>query len=130
MSIDKKWNILFIKDEMSMFDLTTKMFDILFKKVDISSSKEESLELFNSNQYDIVIGDLSVKPEGVAFLKQLKDIETEQTIFALVSPKDTDKLFSISDLGINAFELIPTQFDQALEAIAEFNPYERNFGNN
>ena len=124
MAIDKKYNILFIKDEKSMFDLTTKMFDLLFNRVDMSLSREKSLELFNNNQYDVVIGDISVKPEEVAFLKQIKDIKPEQTIFALVSPEDTDKLYSIADLGINAFELTPTQFDQALEAISEFNPYE------
>ena len=124
MAIDKKWNILFIKDETSMFDLSTKMLDLLFNRVDISSSQEESLELFNNNQYDIVIRDLSVKPEGVAFLKQIKDIKPEQSIFALVSPRDTDKLYSIADMNINAFELTPTQLDQALEAIYEFNPYE------
>ncbi|MEN8303062.1 MAG: hypothetical protein ABFQ64_03190 [Campylobacterota bacterium] len=124
MATDKKWNILFIKDDMSMFDLTTSMLELLFERVDISSSREESLEFFNTNQYDIVIGDLSVAPEGVAFLKQIKDIKPEQAIFALVSPKDTDKLYSIADLGINAFELTPAQFEQALESIAQFNPYE------
>ena len=125
MAIDKKWNILFIQDDNSTFDLNTKMFDSLFNRVDIVSQKEEALKLFDKNQYDIVIGDLSVVPEGVAFLKQIKDIKTQQSIFALVSPKDTDKLYSIADLGINAFELDASQFEQALETIAEFDPYEQ-----
>lgn len=124
MKIDKKWDVLLIEDDRSMFDLGTQTLNILFNKVDLVSSKEEALKLFDVNQYDIVIGDLSVKPESVALLKQIKDKKTEQTIFALVSPKDTDKLFGIADLGINAFELTPAQFEQALETIAEFNPYE------
>ena len=124
MNTGKKWNILFIKDDKSMFDSDTNMFHTLFNKVDKVVGRAVALKLFNSNDYDIVIGDISVKPEEVAFMKQLIDLKPEQTIFTLVSPKDTDKLYGIADLGIHAFELEPTQFDQALETIAQFNPYE------
>ena len=124
MTIGQKWNILFIKDEKSSFDSETKAFDQLFNRVDKVTGREEALNLFETNQYDIVLSDLSVEPEEVAFLKQLKDKKAKQTIFALVSPKDTDKLYGIADLGINAFELTPEYFDQALEQIAVFDPYE------
>lgn len=124
MAIDQKWNMLFIKDERSMFDSETKAFDQLFSRVDKVTGREEALKLFDANPYDIVLSDLSVEPEEVAFLKQLKDKKDKQTIFALVSPKDTDKLYGIADLGINAFELTPEYFDQALEQIAIFDPYE------
>lgn len=123
MQKDQKWNMLFIEDERSMFDASTKVLDQLFMKVDKVSGREEALKLYEHNQYDIVLSDLSAAPEEVAFLKQIKDIKPEQTIFALVSPKDTDKLYSIADLGINAFELTPDYFDQALEQIALFDPY-------
>lgn len=123
MQKDQKWNMLFIEDERSMFDASTKVLDQLFMKVDKVCSREEALKLYEHNQYDIVLSDLSAAPEEVAFLKQIKDIKPEQTIFALVSPKDTDKLYSIADLGINAFELTPDYFDQALEQIALFDPY-------
>ena len=125
MAIDQKWNMLFIKDESSMFDSETKAFDQLFSRVDKVIGREEALKLFDANPYDIVLSDLSVKPEEVAFLKQLKDKKNKQTIFALVSPKDTDKLYGIADLGINAFELTPEYFDKALEQIAIFDPYEK-----
>lgn len=122
MSRDQKWNMLFIKDDRSMFDADTKAFDQLFMRVDKVAGREEALNLFEANQYDIVLSDLSVEPEEAAFLKQMKDIKPEQTIFALISPKDTDKLYGIADLGINAFELTPEYFDQALEQIAIFDP--------
>lgn len=123
MNTDKKWNLLFIQDDRSMFDVDSKVFGQMFNKVDKVVGKEEALTLFDTNQYDIVLGDLSVEPEGVGLLKQIIDIKPKQCIFALVSPKDTDKLFGIADLGINAFELTPEQFDQALEQIAVFDPY-------
>jgi DNA-binding NtrC family response regulator len=124
MTTDQKCNMLFIKDDRSMFDSDTKAFDQFFSNVDKVTGREEALKLFDANQYDIILSDLSVEPEEVAFLKQIKDKESKQTIFALVSPKDTDKLYGIADLGINAFELTPDYFDQALEQIAMFDPYK------
>lgn len=122
MNRDKKRNLLFIQDERSEFDAETKMLNTLFNRVDKVLGKEEALRLFNANDYDIVLSDLSVEPEGAGLLKQMKDLKSEQIIFALVSPKDTDKLYGIADLGVNAFELTPEYFDQALEQIAIFDP--------
>ena len=64
MNTDKKWNLLFIQDDRSIFDSDTKMFNELFKRVDKALGKEEALTLFDNNQYDIVLGDLSVEPRG------------------------------------------------------------------
>ncbi len=125
MNRDKKRNLLFIQDERSKFNAETKMFNTLFNRVDKVLGKEEALRLFNANDYDIVLSDLSVEPEGAGLLKQMKDLKSEQIIFALVSPKDTDKLYGIADLGVNAFELTPEYFDQALEQIALFDPAQQ-----
>ena len=124
MNTEKKWNILFIKEDKSLFDSETKMFTQLFNKVDKTIGTEKVFSLLNSSEYDMIIADISVDPEGVVLLKQIKDKMPKQTIFALVSPKDTDKLYKIANFDINAFELIPEQFDQALEVIANFDPYE------
>jgi len=121
----KRWKILFIKDDQSMFDTSSKLFAELFDTVDFVQGREEALRSFDANSYDIVIGDLSVDPKELGLLKQLQDKKNEQCIFAFVAPKDTDKLYGIADLGINAFELTPDQLEQALETIAQFNPYEK-----
>jgi len=118
-----KWNILLIKDVESMFNYNIQVLEKLFNSIDIVLGREEALEYFNKFTYDIVISDLSVKPEEVAFLKQIQDIKPKQSLFAMVSPKDTDKLYGIADMGINAFELMPEQLDQALEQISLFDPY-------
>ncbi len=124
MSNTKQWNILFIAEENSMFDSTTQMFDKAFNNVDKALDSQEALTYIDNNQYDIVISDISVEAmEGIIFLKEIKEKKPEQSIFALVSEKDTDKLYLIADLGINAFELSPEDFDLALEEIGKFDPY-------
>jgi len=124
MSTNKQWSILFIKDPVSTFDTKNAKFKELFKAVDFAEGREETLKTFDANSYDIVIADLSVDPKELGLLKQLQDKKSEQCIFAFVSPKDTDKLYSIADLGINAFELTADQLGQALETISEFDPFE------
>lgn len=121
--MEKKWTILFIKDHRSDFDLQTPALSSLFSDIDFVEGKEETIKYFNAITYDIVIGDLSVEPEQAGLLKQLRDLKPKQAIFAMVSPKDADKLFGIADMNINAFELTPEHFDLALEQIAKFDPY-------
>lgn len=122
MTTINKYNVLFIQDNNSLLNLKSELFNQLFNKVDFTLEKEEALELFHTNKYDIIIGDITVEPKGVGLLKQIRDQKTEQIIFALVSPKDSEKLYKIADLNIHAFELIPEYFDLALEEISKFDP--------
>lgn len=118
----KQWNILYIRDERSEFNAFTPMFAMLFNKVERAGSKEKAMELFEKNRYDVIIADLSIEPERAGMLKEMEDKRPGQAIFAMVSPQDSEKLFGIADMGINAFELTPDQFDQALDTIANYNP--------
>ena len=55
MNTGKKWNVLFIKDDKSMFDSDTEMFNTLFNKVDKVLGRAGALKLFKSNDYDMII---------------------------------------------------------------------------
>ena len=120
----KKWDLLFIEEENSSFDANTQKFAQVFQKVDKATTAEEVLELLERNHYDMVVNDISVEVvEGILLHKKIKAQKPDLCQFAFVLPKDSDKLFAIADLGVNAFELTPEQFDLALEEIAKFNPY-------
>ena len=96
--MNKKWNILFIKDNKSMLDSDSKMFSELFDKVDKALDTNKALKLIYANQYDIVIHDISVDPiEGTTFIKQIKQMKPEQVIVALVSADDEEKIGGLID---------------------------------
>lgn len=123
----KKWNILFIEEKNSKLDSSTKTFATAFNKVDMALGSDEALKYLETNSYDMVIRDISVEVlEGMLFLKRLRDAKPDQCLFALVAPADEDKLYKIAELNINAFLLNPEEFDQALEAMGEFDPYAVN----
>lgn len=123
MSSNEKWDILFIAENESMFDSNTPMFDQLFNKVDKVLDADEAVALADNNNYDVIISDISVEfVDGIRLLKLINSRKAGQAIYALVTEKDSDKLFGIAEQGIHVFELEPTQFDLALETIAGMNP--------
>lgn len=122
MNQDKKWDILFIGDTKSAFNLNSHMFTTLFKKVDKAYERQEVLKLLENHHYDIIIHDMSVDYiKSFERSKQLKEMNPAQEIVALVSLSDEDKLSESIDLGIHSFLLDATQFEQALEAIAQID---------
>lgn len=124
--MNKKLNVLFIKDDKSMLDSDSKMFTELFNKVDKAVDDHKALKLIFDNEYDIIINDISVNPiDGITFSKQIKQNKPKQNIVTLVSLKDEDKLGGMIEAGIHAFVLSPEQFDQALEAIANMDTIEK-----
>lgn len=123
MSIVKKHNILFIKEENSGFDSETQVFDELFGQVDKVLGEQKALKLIYKNRYDIIVSDLSVNPlDGITFMKQVKELKPEQEIVTLMLTEDENKLGDLIEGGIHAFILTPEQFTQALETIAQMSP--------
>jgi len=123
MSSDKKMDLLFIKDDKSMFDLGTEMFKVLFDKVEIVGDTNKALKFISKNPYHIVINDVTVHPiDGITFVKQIKQLKPELIVAALVAPKDEDKIGGLIEMGVHSFVLNPEQLDQALEVIAQMKP--------
>lgn len=120
MATAKKYNLLFIKDTKSDFDANSQMFAKLFNTVDKVLDNADGLKLFEKNQYDIIIKDISIDfLEGSAFVKQLKEMKPKQEVIALTALEDEGKLSEMIDLGIHFFLLTPADFDQALETITQ-----------
>ena len=123
MSDNKKMDLVFIKDDTSLFDLDTEMFKVLFDKVEIVNDTNKALKFISKNPYHIVINDVSVHPiDGITFVKQIKQLKPELIVAALVAPEDEDKIGGLIETGVHSFVLIPEQLDQALEIIAQMKP--------
>ena len=123
MSNDKKMDLVFIKANESVFDSGTKMFKVLFDKVEILSDMNKALKFISKNSYPIVISDVTIDPiDGITFVKQIKQLKPELIVAALVAPQDEDKIGGLIEMGVHSFVLNPQQLDQALEVIAQMKP--------
>ncbi len=120
--MSKKYNILFIKDENTLFDYETVAFQELFASVESVVGEQKALKLIYKNSYDVIVNDLTVEVlDGITFMKQVKEMKPEQEIVTLVAPKDEENIGDLMEAGIHTFVLTPEQFDQALETIAQID---------
>ncbi|HIC13276.1 MAG TPA: response regulator transcription factor [Sulfurimonas sp.] len=122
MDTNQKKNLLFIEDPKSAFKTNIALLEELFNKVDKVSYYDEALHLFDTNTYDIVLYDISMHPEKIRFIKQIQKKKSMQPIFTLLLDTAEDLAFNLSQLGVNVVVIEPSQFDEALENIATFNP--------
>lgn len=123
MHSDTKMDLLFIKDDTSLFDLNSKMFTQLFDKTEIIADRNKALKFISKNPYHIVINDATINPiDGITFVKQIKQLKPELIVAAFVAPRDEDKIGGLIEAGVHSFVLTPDQLDQALEVIAQMKP--------
>ncbi|CAI6146020.1 MAG: hypothetical protein SPLUMA2_SPLUMAMAG2_01820 [uncultured Sulfurimonas sp.] len=122
MDTNQKKNLLFIEDPKSAFKTNITLLEELFNKVDKVSYYDEALHLFDTNTYDIVLYDISMHPEKIRFIKQIQKKKSMQPIFTLLLDTAEDLAFNLSQLGVNVVVIEPSQFDEALQNIAQFNP--------
>ncbi|QSZ40766.1 response regulator [Sulfurimonas aquatica] len=128
--MNKKWNILFIKDENSIFDTSSDVFADLFNKADVAPDRHKALKLIFANEYDIIIQDIGTDPiYGTTFIKQIKQMKPTQVQVAFVLTSDEEKIGGLIDLGVNSFLLEPQQLPLALEAVSQMNPYLKKESN-
>ena len=118
----QKKDLLFVEDPKSSFNASAGVIEEFFNKVDKVSYYDEALHLFDNNNYDIVLYDISMHPEKIKFIKQIQAKKSMQPIFTLLLNTAEDLAFGLSQLGVNVVVIHPSQFDEALENIATFNP--------
>ncbi|MDQ7068553.1 MAG: response regulator [Sulfurimonas sp.] len=122
MDTNQKKDLLFVEDPKSTFNANTTLLEELFNRVDRVSYYDEALHLFDTHNYDMVLYDISMHPEKIKFIKQIQKKKSMQPIFTLLEESSEDLAFGLSQLGVNVLVINPTQFDEALQSIAMFNP--------
>ncbi|MDQ7042464.1 MAG: response regulator [Sulfurimonas sp.] len=122
MDTNQKKDLLFVEDPKSTFNANTTLLEELFNRVDRVSYHDEALHLFDTHNYDMVLYDISMHPEKIKFIKQIQKKKSMQPIFTLLEESSEDLAFGLSQLGVNVLVINPTQFDEALQSIATFNP--------
>ena len=116
------YSLLYVEDKKSPFNEDAALLEKLFLKVDKVSYYDEALHLLGENIYDLVLYDISMHPEKIRFIKEIQKIKSMQPIFTLLLDTAEDLAFGLSQLGVNVVVIHPSQFNEALENIATFNP--------
>lgn len=111
--------VLYVEDEATL-QLSTKSFlDRFFNNIDVANNGEEGLELFKSNEYDVILTDIKMpKMNGDEMLKEMQKIDSDKDPFIIVLTA-FDSCNNLDDLNVeyDIFLRKPIQFDEFLKAM-------------
>lgn len=115
----QKITILYVEDDLSTRSLVESYLSRRqeFNLLSACDGKQ-GLELFSSNQVDIVLTDIMMpKMNGLDMARAIREISTDCQIVVMTAFSDTAYLMDAIDIGVNQFVLKPIEFKKLLIAL-------------
>jgi len=96
--------ILYVEDDLDIQEQTKKIFDNLFKSVTIANDGQEALNMYEKNDFDIIITDV-VMPNmnGLELSKNIRDINRNQPIIVISAYNESENLIEFINLNVRQF---------------------------
>ena len=113
----KTLNILYVEDEISAREISTKIFKRFFNTVE---AKENGLEGYlafkekylNNERYDLIISDINMpKLDGVEMLQKIREIDTNVPVILITARHESDILLKAIELQVSSFIIKPLSID-------------------
>ncbi|MDY0328386.1 MAG: response regulator [Arcobacteraceae bacterium] len=118
-----KLNILIVDDEEEIRFLLNRFLQKYSKKIFVASNGHQALKIYKENDIDIIITDIRMPIiNGIELLKEIKKINSEQTVVLFSGSNDYDFLLEAINNGADKFFIKPLNFESmlsSLEAIAK-----------
>jgi len=108
--------LLIVEDEIALLRALEKGFRKTGYVVDVASDGEEALELYFSNQYNLVVLDLNLpKVDGLEVLEEIRNENKEVPVLILSARSEVNDKITGLDMGANDYLAKPFHFNE-LEA--------------
>lgn len=113
----KTLNILYVEDEISAREISTKIFKRFFNTVE---AKENGLEGYlaakekylNNERYDLIISDINMpKLDGLEMLQKIREIDTDVPVILITARHESDILLKAIELQVSSFIIKPLSID-------------------
>ena len=130
-SVTKGITLLYVEDEDELRYAVERYLKKIFDHVSIASNGQEGLELYQKEQYDIIITDIQMPyMNGLEMAKKIKKINPEQEIIIISAYSETAYFLDAIRLGINGYIIKPVdylQMNQILyKTVANFKNAKEN----
>lgn len=114
-SYKKKLNILYIEDDTIFVPKIKSILEKDFKSVFIAINGEEALELFKTNNINLIISDINMpKMDGLTFLKNLRKIDGDISFIFLTARQEVDTIIDAIQLDISNYIIKPIDLSNFL----------------
>jgi signal transduction histidine kinase len=118
---EKSWNLklLYVEDDVVVRGSTLLILERFFHDIIIADNGKEGLSKFKDNQdIDIVITDINMPYlNGLEMAKQIKEINSDISIFIFSAHGETDYFTEAIQIGIDGYILKPLDLRQFLELL-------------
>jgi len=95
-------SILYVESDSRYQTNVSEALNMKCKNVFVSSCVEESLDIFNNNNINIVITDINIKEEedGTKLIKKIREINKDTPIIIISASKDAMQIVQLIGLGL------------------------------
>jgi len=109
----KHLNILYVEDNLEVKKQTLKILDELFEDITTAENGLEGLEAYESQDFDIVITDLSMpKMKGMDMIKRIKDINPKQMTLITTAHSESGYIVDANRVKVDGYIIKPFDFVQ------------------
>jgi len=112
-NLTKDLNILYVEDDKNIQKTMFKYLNKFFSSVVLASDGEEGLEKYQTQDFDIVITDLSMpKMDGIDMIAKIKELNINQIILITTAHSESYYMLNAIKYGIDGYIVKPFDFEQ------------------
>ncbi len=112
--------ILFIEDDTHAQEATVRILSKLFDNILVASDGQEGLDLFKTNDIDLVLTDINMpNMNGIEMLTQIKKIDSSISTVVLSANSDHKSFTNAINLGVNGYVLKPINIVQLMTTLKD-----------
>ena len=102
------FTILYVEDDMDTQELIKNILECSFKKVFVASDGQEGLKVYQEEQPDIVLSDISMpKMDGLQMSEMIKELNPKQLIALFTAFNEPAYLQKAAELEIDTYIMKP-----------------------
>eukprot|EP00767_Chilomastix_cuspidata_P006168 gnl/Chilomastix_cuspidata/6489.p1 GENE.gnl/Chilomastix_cuspidata/6489~~gnl/Chilomastix_cuspidata/6489.p1 ORF type:complete len:614 (-),score=51.52 gnl/Chilomastix_cuspidata/6489:358-2175(-) len=117
----KKITILYVEDDLLIQSQTKEILEKVVKRVFTATNGKEALSLFENNNIDIVITDITMPVmDGIILSKKIREVNQEIPILITSAHNNSDTFIKAIEIGISRFILKPLNIMDLIKIIDEF----------
>ncbi len=114
----KTLTALYVEDDDNIRENYSKIFQELFKSLDVSINGQEGLDSYKSGAYDIVITDINMpRMNGIEMIRNIFKLNEEQVVVVTSAHDEAKYLIELIDLGVSKFLVKPIDFSKLLSIL-------------
>lgn len=115
-----KLTLLYAEDDDIVRMTTMCVLEEFFENIIVAVDGEEALELYNDNEIDIIITDISMpKLDGMELVKRIRKKDQVVKIIVFSAHNEKNFLDSINNNNIDGYLLKPVDIDKFIEEISD-----------